>query len=84
MLPHERALPRTSGLLESRAHVPLAVGQVAIAARLVVGDPGTRRLFAFRPRAMALGMGAAAATITMAYALFTPLALGPRSPRVGD
>ncbi len=53
--------------------MPLAVLQVAVATRLVVGDPGTRRLFAPRAMAFAVGVSAALLTVVATYALFGPI-----------
>lgn len=53
---------------------PLAVLAVLAAARLVLGDPGTRRLLAPGAGGLLLGVAGAAALIGATYGLYRPLA----------
>jgi membrane protease YdiL (CAAX protease family) len=53
--------------------MPLAVAQVAVAARLVVADPVTRRLFIPRSVPIAIGFSGALISVVGTYALFGPL-----------
>jgi len=53
---------------------PLAILAVLAAARLVLGDPGTRRLLAPGAGALLLGVAGAAALIGVTHGLYRPLA----------
>lgn len=53
---------------------PLAALAALVAARLVLGDPGTRRLLRPRPRDLALGAAGGAALVGATYGLYGPLA----------
>ncbi len=57
----------------TRSWMPLAVLQVSVATRLVVGDPATRALFKPRSMAFALGISAALLTVVATYSLFGPI-----------